>query len=56
MNATIIEKKEKLQTPPFMFSFEIFNYNVYNIQVDVGSLSNVIPYSICKNINVIIVG
>ena len=32
-------------------TFEIFNRNVHNFLVDSGASSNVMPYSVCKNIN-----
>ena len=31
-----ITKKSRSQTPPFLFTFEIFNRNVYNCLVDSG--------------------
>ena len=34
-----------------MLSFEIFNHNVHNCLVDFGDSSNVMPLSVCKNIN-----
>ncbi len=34
--------------PPFLLSFEIFNYNVHNFLVDSSTASNVMPLSIAK--------
>ena len=45
------KKKSKSQTLPFLLSFDIFNHNVHNCLVDSGASSNVMPLSICKNIN-----
>ena len=41
----------KSQTLPFLLSFEIFNHNVHNCLVDSGASSNVMPLSVCRNIN-----
>ena len=38
-------------TPPFLLTFEIFNRNVHNCMVDSGASSNVMPLSVCKNMN-----
>jgi hypothetical protein len=38
--------------PPFILTFEIFNRNVHNCMVDSGASSNVMPWSVCQNINV----
>jgi ribonuclease HI len=37
--------------PPFLLTFEIFNRNVHNCMVDSEALSNVMPWSVCQNIN-----
>jgi hypothetical protein len=37
--------------PPFLLTFEIFNKNVHNCMVDSGASSNVMPWSLCQNIN-----
>jgi hypothetical protein len=37
--------------PPFLLTFEIFNRNVQNCMVDSGASSNVMPWSVCQNIN-----
>jgi hypothetical protein len=37
--------------PPFLLTFKIFNRNVHNCMVDSGASSNVIPLSVCQNIN-----
>ena len=38
-------------TPAFLLTFEIFNYNVHNCLVDSGASVNVMPLSVCKQIN-----
>ena len=37
--------------PPFLLSFEIFNFNVHEFLVNYGALVNVIQLSIAKKIN-----
>lgn len=39
-------------TPPFLLTFEIFNYNVHNCLVDSGASTNVMPLSVCKKKNI----
>jgi hypothetical protein len=53
INATNIGTHSKSQTPPFLLTFEIFNFNVHNCLVDSCASSNVMPYYICQNINVV---
>ena len=43
--------KSKYRTPTFLLTFEIFNFNVHNCLVDYGASVNVMPLSICKQIN-----
>ena len=43
--------KSKFKTPPFLLTFEIFNYNVHNFLVDSGVSINVMPFLVCKRIN-----
>ena len=43
--------KSKFRTPPFLLTFEIFNYNVHNCLVDSGASINVMPLSVCKRMN-----
>jgi hypothetical protein len=52
VNATLLGKRSKFQTPPFLLNFEIFNQNAHNFLVDSGASCNVISYSICKKLNV----
>ena len=47
----LIGRKSRSQTPPFLLTFDIFNQNVHNYLVDSGDSSNVMPYSIYKNLN-----
>ena len=51
-DGAFINKNSRSQTPPFLFTFEIFNHNVHNSLVDSGDSSNVVPYSVCKKLNV----
>ena len=43
--------KSKNKHPPFLLTFEIFNYNVPNCLVDSGETVNVMPIYVCKRIN-----
>ena len=37
--------------PPFLLTFENFNYNVHNCLVDSGASVNIMPLSVAKKIN-----
>jgi hypothetical protein len=37
---------------PFLLTFKIFNRNMHNCMVDSGAPSNLMPWSVCQNINV----
>ena len=43
--------KSKFKTPPFILTFDIFNYNVHICLVDSGASVNVMPLLVCKKIN-----
>ena len=43
-DGTLIGKKSRSQTPPFLLTFEIFNRNLHNCLVDSRDSSNVMPY------------
>ena len=43
--------KSKYKTLAFLLTYEIFNYNVHNCLVDSGAIVNVMPLSVCKQIN-----
>ena len=43
--------KSKFKTPPFLLTFEIFNYNVHKYLVDSGASINVMPLSVYKRFN-----
>ena len=43
--------KPKFRTPPFLLTFDIFNYNVHNCLLESGESINVMPLSISKRIN-----
>ena len=50
LNALCMEEVNSLY-PPFLLSFEIFNFNFHNCLVDFGASVNVMPLSIAKQIN-----
>ena len=43
--------KSKYRTPAFLLTFDILNYNVHNCLVDSRASINVMPLSICRQIN-----
>jgi hypothetical protein len=51
VNASLIRKKSRSTTPPFLLTFDIFNRNVHNCMVDSGSSSNVMPLNVCEKLN-----
>jgi len=48
---TLWMEEAKSVFPPFVLSFEIFNYNVHNYLVDSIMAANIMPLSISKNID-----
>ena len=48
---TALGGKSKYRTPAFLLTFDIFNYNVHNCLVDSRASVNVMPLSVCKQIN-----
>jgi hypothetical protein len=52
VNVSLIGDKFGSHTPPFLLTFEIFNRNVHNCLVDSRASSNVMPYSVCKKLNI----
>lgn len=48
VNSTNVNSKSIF--PPFVLTFEIFNYNVHNCLVDSGASTNVIPLPIVNKI------
>jgi predicted aspartyl protease len=52
VNVALIGDRSGSHTPPFILTFEIFNRNVHNCLVDSGASSNVMPYSVCKKLNI----
>ena len=40
------------QTPPLLFTYEIFNKNVHNCLIDSGASSNIMPRTVCTKLNV----
>lgn len=49
--STLQMEEENYVCPPFLLSFESFNYNVHKFLVDSSTSNNVMPLSIAKNIN-----
>jgi hypothetical protein len=54
INTTNIGAFSKSQVPPFLLTYEIFNFNVHNCLADSGASSNIIPFSICQKINIVL--
>ena len=52
LNNSILGKKSKSMTPPFLLTFSILNMNAHNCLVDSSAYSNVMPYDVSKRINV----
>jgi hypothetical protein len=50
-NQQISAPSPRKNVPPFLLTFKIFNRNVHNCMVDSGASSNVMPLSVCQNIN-----
>jgi hypothetical protein len=53
INATSIGAFSKYQVPPFLLTYEIFNFNVHNCLADSGASSNIMPFSVFQKINVV---
>jgi len=53
MNTCSEDKKGKPFVPPFLLTFEVFDRNLHNCLVDLGTSSNVMPLSIWKKLNVV---
>lgn len=51
MLKTLWMEEENSIFPPFLFSFEIFNYNFHSCLVDLGTIAKVMLLSIAKRIN-----
>jgi hypothetical protein len=49
---SLIGRKSRSETLPFLLTFEIFNQNVHNFLVDSNASSDVMPYLVCKKLNV----
>ena len=52
INVTLIGEKSCSHTPLFLLTFEIYNMNAHNFLVDSWASFNVMPYSICRKLNV----
>jgi hypothetical protein len=50
-NVSLIGKRSKSTTPPFLLTFEIFNRNVHNCMVNSIAPSNVMPLKVCEKLN-----
>ena len=53
VSATMIGRKSKSMTPPFLITFEILNMNVQNCLVDSSASSTVMPYVVAKRLHAI---
>jgi hypothetical protein len=53
INTTSIGTFSKSQVPPFLLTYEIFNFNVHNCLADSGASSNIMPFFVCQKINVV---
>jgi hypothetical protein len=53
INTTSIGTHSRSQVPPFLLTFEVYNFNVHNLLVDFDASSNFIPYSIFHRINIV---
>jgi len=45
-NTILIGDHSNYHTPPLLLTFEIFNKNVDNSLIDLGTSSNIMPYSV----------
>jgi hypothetical protein len=54
VNSFSVDKKGNPFVPPFLLTFEFFNKNLHNCLVDSGESSNVMPLSICKKLNAVL--
>ena len=52
VDGALIGGKSISKTQIFLLTFKLFNQNVQNCLVDLGSLSNMMPYLVCKKLNV----
>lgn len=48
----VVNTNSRGSTPPFLLSFNIFNFNVHNCLIDSGASTNVMPLSIWKKLNI----
>lgn len=51
VNNVMIDENSNFMTPPFLLAFDIFNMNVNNCLSDSSDSSNVMPYVVCKKLN-----
>jgi hypothetical protein len=55
VNAFSVDKKKgKYFVPSFLLMFEVFNRNIHNCLVYLGTSSNVMPLSICNKLNTVL--
>jgi len=48
---TLIGRRSKSHTSPFLLTFEVFNKNLHNYLVDFGASSNIFPRTIYVKLN-----
>jgi hypothetical protein len=51
IGSILIGDRSRSHTPPFILTFEFFSKDVHNSLVDFGASSNIMPYSVCLQIN-----
>jgi hypothetical protein len=51
IGSILIGDRSRSHTPPFILTFEFFSKDVHNSLVDSGASSNIMPYSVCLQIN-----
>jgi ribonuclease HI len=54
VNTCSEDRKEKPFVLPFLLTFEVFNKSLHNCLVDLGASFNVMPLSICKKLNAVL--
>ena len=51
-NLIMIGDRSISHTPPFILTCEIYNKNFHNCLIDSGASSNIMPKSVCANLNI----
>lgn len=48
----LIRDRYNSHTPPFIFTYELYNINLHNYLIDLGASSNIIPASVSSKSNI----